>query len=285
MKHLRSTFPNAQIYTQRFDVTDAALVNDTISAISPCACIHLAAIASPVHAQQNPEKTWKVNFWGTLNVGSALRRFAPNSLLLAISSSEVYGDTFATGNSLTENAPLAPKSLYGATKAAAEMALRTLINDGLNIVFLRPFNHTGVGQSQEFVIPAFARQIAKIEANRKKPIIHVGNLNAFRDFLDVRDVCNAYTHCLIHRENIVSGQIFNICSGKSRSIESILLDIISLSERDISVQIDPNRMRVVDIPCAAGTADRARSHLGWKPCIDWRDTLVDVLNYWRMQEK
>src|SRR5262249_19286486 len=137
-------------------------------------------------------QAWEVNLHGTLHLARAILRHVPDCQMLFASSADAYGWSFQSGTALAENAPLAPRNTYAATKAAADLALGSMTEQGLRCVRLRPVNHTGPGQSDQFVVAAFARQIARVATGLQPPLLEVGNLDAWRDFLDVRDVCAAY---------------------------------------------------------------------------------------------
>jgi GDP-4-dehydro-6-deoxy-D-mannose reductase len=170
---------------------------------------------------------------------------------------------------------------YAATKAAADLALGAMVNDGLNVVRLRLFNHTGPGQSESFAVPAFARQIARIEAGLQQPPIQVGGLDSMRDFLDVRDVCDAYVACL--RADPQAGTILNIASGVPRRIGDILHALLELAGRNIEIATEAARLRGSEIKTASGDATRARQVIGWSPRVAWTQTLADVLVDWRQR--
>ena len=167
----------------------------------------------------------------------------------------------------------APVDDYGVTKAAADLALGALVRRGLKVVRLRPFNHTGAGQTEFFVIPAFAMQIAQIEAGLLEPVLRVGNLDAERDFLDVRDVANAYALTVQHTDDFQSGVILNIASGIPCRIGDMLQTLLAQSRISVTVEHDPARMRASDLPRIIGDAARAREALGWSPEYRLDDTL------------
>jgi GDP-4-dehydro-6-deoxy-D-mannose reductase len=173
---------------------------------------------------------------------------------------------------------------YAATKAAADVMLSQMARQGLRVIRLRPFNHTGAGQSPQFVAPAFASQIARIEHGAQPPVIRVGELSSRRDFLDVRDIVEAYARTLMAFDDLPNGIAINLASGGSRTIQSVLDDLLSLSKVKVAVEIDPARLRPSEIPIAEGDATRAHTLLGWKPQYAWADTLASVLDYWRAQK-
>ena len=274
--------PEIEIVTTRVNIADAAEIAALVKKVRPARCLHLAAVAAITAARQSPSLAWAVNLHGTLNLAAALRQHAPDCLLVYASSADIYGASFRSGRALDETAPLAPLNTYAATKAAADLALGALAAEtGLRVLRLRPFNHTGAGQSDAFVVPAFARQIALIEAGLAPPVIAVGALDPERDFLDVRDVSRAYVAALLRGGNIPSGTVLNISSGKPRRISDVLQDLLSLATVEVSIEQDRARLRPSDIPHTAGNAGRAADLLNWHPTIDWTETLGMVLNDWR----
>ena len=193
---LRALPPGTQALTPGFDVTDPAATAAALEHARPDAVIHLAAIAAPMDARRDPARAWAVNLHGTLTLARAILDQAPRALLLFAGTADAYGASFRPGTPLDETAALAPQNTYGATKAAADLALGAMVADGLRLVRARPFNHTGPGQTDAYVVPAFAHQAARIAAGHQPPVMHVGALHPERDFLDVRDVVAAYAAIL-----------------------------------------------------------------------------------------
>lgn len=263
------------------DLADPDAVAEEVRRVQPRACIHLAAISALGAAREDPDRAWRVNLHGTLALAHALLRHAPGCVLVFASSADAYGASFRAGRALDEQAPLAPLSLYAATKAAADLALGALVPDGLRVVRVRAFNHTGPGQSPHFVVPAFARQAARIAAGLQAPVVEVGNLDPQRDFLDVRDVCAAYALCVARADTLPPGAIVNLASGQPRRIGDVLAQV--LREAGVAAQVQPSaaRQRPSDIPVAYGDASYASERLGWMPHIPWATTLRDVTAEWR----
>ena len=272
---LADAYPAADMLTAPFDVTDAEAVDAAIAAARPDAVIHLAAIAAPMDARRDPGRAWQVNLHGTLNVARAILARAPTATLLFAGTADAYGASFRPGLPLDETAPLAPQNTYGATKAAADLALGAMAAEGLRVIRARPFNHTGPGQSDAFVVPAFARQVARIKAGLQPPVMEVGALDPERDFLDVRDVCRAYASCLA--ADLPPGTILNLASGHPRRIGDILQSLLDLAGITPEIRTDATRLRPADIPRAVGDATKVRTLLGWSPQIPWEQTLADVL--------
>lgn len=278
---LQAAFPDASQHPCTFDVTDAAATNRAVCDIAPDACIHLAGIAAISAARRDPDRAWQVNLHGTLNLARAVLHHASGCHFLFVSSADIYGRSFSGGEPAAETTLVAPMNDYGATKAAADLAIGALVGDGLHAIRLRPFNHTGPGQSPDFVVAAFARQVARIAAGIQAPVLRTGDLEPIRDFLDVRDVCAAYTACLARAEALPAGAILNIASGGPRRIGDILEELLVLSKVAVRIESETNRLRPLDIVRASGDSALARRLLGWKPEIPWRRTLSDVLDYWR----
>ena len=226
-------------------------------------------------------RSFAVNLGGTLNLARAILDLAPSCRLIHIGSAECYGASFRPSAALDESAALAPLNLYAASKAAADLTLGALAAErGLRVLRFRPFNHTGPGQGDDFVVPAFAGQIARIERCAQEPVIETGDLGAWRDFLDVRDVVRAYVLALEHFDTLPRGAVFNLASGTPRRISGILEALIAVSGREIAVRIDPARLRPVDVPYACGNAAAAAA-LGWSPEISFDATLGAVLDHAR----
>jgi len=263
--------------SEALDVTDRRAVDAAIEHYAPSHIVHLAGISAPAQATNAPEIAWRVHVQGTLNLAYAIMEKAPNCWLVNAGTGLVYGSSSSSGLPLNETAILAPIDEYGVTKAAADLALGALALRGLKCVRLRPFNHTGIGQTGTFAIPAFAMQIAKIEAALVEPIIRVGNLEAERDYLDVRDVATAYARVVRNTKAIKTGMILNIASGKAYRVGDLLEMLLAFSDVRIKVEQDLARMRPTDLPRIVGNAEKARQLLGWERKYAMEDTLSDVL--------
>jgi len=263
------------------DITDPQAVGDLFARQKPALVFHLAAQSHVPTSFQKPTLTWNVNLMGTLHLLEALKAVRPDAQFVFVGSAEAYGREFLAGVPITEGTGFAPMNPYAASKAAGDILVRQQAAEGLRTVVLRPFNHVGPGQRQDFVVSAFCSQIARIERGLQEPVIMVGNLEARRDFLDVRDVLDAYVAVVGARAAIPSGTAYNLCSGRTVTIREVLDDLLRLSGAAIDVQVDPARLRPSDIPVAVGDAAAARAAFGWEPRIPWRKTLADTLDYWR----
>lgn len=278
---LRIAFPDAALHIAPFDVTDAAATDAAIGAAQPDALVHLAAISAIPAARQDPGRAWQVNLHGTLNIAHAVMAQVPKCTLLFASSADIYGASFRAGTPLNEAAVPAPLNAYGATKAAADLALGAMAAEGLRAIRVRPFNHTGQGQVSSFVVPAFAEQVARVAAGLQPPVLKVGALDPMRDFLDVRDVCAAYAACLARADTLTPGTILNVASGVPRRVGDVLDALLEAAGVTAEIQTDAGRLRPTDIPVAVGDAGLAQRLLGWTPAIPWEQTIADVLADWR----
>lgn len=264
------------------DIRDAEAVSRRIAEIQPSALIHLAAIAAPAQARADAKLAWDVNVMGTLNLAQALRRHASEARFVYVGSSEAYGASFLSSpDPIGEDAAFLPRTPYGATKAAADLMIGQMAVDGLDCIRFRPFNHTGPGQSDSYVVAAFAKQVALIERGLQPPILKVGNLDAERDFLDVRDVVDAYLRSLEVDLSACPGVPVNLATGQPVRIGAILDALLAEAMVPIRVQTDTMLLRPNDVPRASGRSASARELLGWQPRRTLRQTLRDVLDYWR----
>lgn len=277
LERTKSHIDGAKIYG--CDIINASLLAEIVKEVRPEQIYHLAAISFVPAANKNPKLTYDINFYGTFNLYEAVKNSGLNPKILFIGSSDVYGKVDKKNLPLKESAPLNPASVYAVSKAASEILSGYYSSAGLlNIIIVRPFNHTGPGQSPEFVCPSFARQISEIERGTREPILEVGNLDAKRDFSDVRDVVRAYW--MLMNSGVSSG-VFNVCSGKAVSMKEMLDILLSMSKMEIKVNQDPARLRPSDTPLLYGDSAKLTSITGWKPTIPIEKTIEDILEYWR----
>ncbi len=258
------------------DVTDAEACARLIADRQPTHIVHLAAISAIGEAEADPGRAWAVNLHGTLNLARAAK--AADCRFAFVSTSEIYAGSVVAGELVTERALPAPRNLYAASKAAADLAVGALAAQGLRAIRLRPFNHTGPGQQPRFVVPAFAAQIAAIERTGKAGVLRTGRLDTSRDFLDVRDVVAAYIAALERFDSLLPGAILNISSGVARRMEEVVAIMVRLARVPVTVEPDPARMRPADTPWLAGDPTLAKGLLGWAPRIGFETTIADVLD-------
>jgi GDP-4-dehydro-6-deoxy-D-mannose reductase len=211
----------------------------------------------------------------------ALQRWAPTCRTLVVTSNEVYGLLDPDDLPIDEETPFRPNNPYGVSKVAQDvMALQYWLSHRLPTVRVRSFNQIGPGQSDDFAASAFARQIAEIEAGQRPPVVTVGNLDAQRDFTDVRDVVRAYWSVITKGE---AGQVYNVGSGQARPARWLLDTLLALTSVQVEVKIDANRLRPSDVPVSVCDNRRLVQATGWQPQIDLRQSLQDLLDGWRKE--
>ena len=254
------------------DILDKEALTKTLYDIKPDYIFHLAGIASVKFSWENPELTHKINAEGTRCLLDAIPKNSDPRIFFA-STAEIYG--IPKEVPLKETHEVNPQNPYAKSKLEAEKIIQ---NSKYVYIISRSFQHIGPGQSLGFVCPDFAKQIAEIEKGEKEPIMYVGNLNAKRDFTDVRDIVNAY---FLAMTKGIPGEIYNICSGNAYLIQDILQKLLDMSKVKIKVKEDPKRMRPVKIPVQVGDNSEFVKQTGWKPKISIEQSLKDVLGSWR----
>jgi len=271
-----------EIEVSNFDVTDYHGLEKNIGKIKPDAIIHLAAQSMVKRAWEEPDGTIAVNTIGTINLVKAVKKHVPNAKVINIGTSEEYGLTGNNGKLLEEESECLPQNPYAVSKlAAGQVALQLAKKDNLNIVHIRPFNHFGPGQQLGYAVSDFSSQIAQIENGFCPAVIKVGDLSAQRDFTDVRDVIEAYIALL---EQKVESGIYNICSGKPRSMNYILNFLIQQSKIPITIQVDQDKLRPSDVPLFVGSASKLKNAVDWEPKRVFENSLLETLEWWRTQE-
>lgn len=283
----RKTFltklPNEKINIEGFSVYDLDILNQDqirsiLSTLHPDEIYHLAAQSSVSVSWNDPKLTAKVNITGCLNLLEAVRSipgYSPKIIL--VGSGEEYGRLPDGVSLVSEETQINPCNPYAVTKAAQNM-FGTLYakSYGMHIVMVRAFNHIGKGQSTQFVAADFCRQIAEIMAGKHENVIYTGNLSAKRDFTDVRDVVRAYSLLAQYGKD---GETYNVGSGKSIEIKTLLQKIISQSGENIRIETDPNKLRPIDIPEIRADISKLKNDTGWQPNIPISQTLKEMLEY------
>jgi len=261
------------------DILNKDEVENILKRICPDYIIHLAAQSSVSYSWKEPALTFNVNLIGTINVLEAVRKTGIHTRILLIGSAEEYGDIKPEELPINESRDVDPSNPYAISKASQEMVAgmyEKVYN--MEIVMVRAFNHIGPGQSPVFAISDFAKQIAEIERDIHEPVILVGNLEAKRDFTDVRDIVRGYWELV---QNGVKGEIYNIGSGTCYSLQSLLDRMIGMSNKEIDIKVDPDKLRPVDIPELRADISKINGHVHWQPQIKMDVTLSDILDYWR----
>ncbi len=263
------------------DLLDRELLHDVVAQVAPTHVFHLAAQSHVPTSHTDGGATLINNVIGQTNLLDACRDCANPPRVLIVASGEEYGRARPDQMPLREDCPLNPTSPYAVSKIAQDyLGLQYFIAYGLPVVRVRPFNHIGPGQSDRFVVPAFARQIAMIEAGQQEPVVRVGNLEARRDFVDVRDVVRAYYLALTRGE---PGEVYNIGGGAVVSIGEVLTMLLGLSSHAIAVEPNPDLLRPSDVPLFVADSTRLREATGWEPTIPFARSLQDILDWWRAQ--
>ncbi len=261
------------------DLRDASSTRDVIEKIRPEYIFHLAAQSFVPTSWKAPTESLVTNVIGELNIFEAVRKASVDCRIQVACSSEEYGMVYEDEYPITEENPLRPLSPYGVSKVGQDLlAYQYFMSYKMDIVRTRGFNHTGPRRPPVFVCSDFAKQIADIEKGLKPPVIRVGNLDAKRDFSDVRDVVRAY---FLSLEKGKGGQVYNICSEKSLAIRNVLDLLLSMTDESIEVKVDKTRLRPSDVPLLQGDCTRFKKNTGWEPKIPFEQTLRDVLEYWR----
>lgn len=264
------------------DLRDAAALRGLVDRVAPDLIFHLAGQAFVPQAWADPWGTFETNVRMQINLLEAVAARADgrrDTRVIAVSSNEVYGSVPLEEQPIDEGRPMAPANPYATSKAAQDLVAgqyhRAL---GLDVVRIRPFNHVGPRQDARFVLPAFARQVAEIEAGLRPPLLAVGNLEAERDFSDVRDIVRGYHLAAVNGRG---GEVYNLGSGQPRPIRSLVETLLDLAEVAIEVVTEPGRLRPSDTPVSCCDSGKAQRELGWAPRIPFRQTVAEVLDEWR----
>ncbi len=283
--HTRPEHPVApgRVQWGAFDLTDHEQTSQGVSEVRPQYIFHLAAQSNVQVAFKDPAATLMNNVAGQLHLLDALRESSPNARILIICSSEEYGLVRPEDIPIDEETPFRPNNPYAVSKIAQDaLATQYFLSYGQQTIRVRPFNHIGPGQTEHFVTAAFAKQVARIEAGLQEPIIYVGNLEAQRDFTDVRDMVRAYLLAAVKGE---PGEVYNIGSGEGHTMQWVLDTFLAISKVEVEVKQDPARMRPSDIPIQICDPTRFQQRTGWQPQIPLEQTLRDILEYWREKER
>ena len=275
--HLLERMPGAIGWSRRdVDLLDRDAVRARIAELKPSVVYHCAGAPHVAHSWADTTHPLASNVLATHHLLDALRRTERRCRVLIPGSAYVYQPS---DTPLTETDPVAPTNPYALSKLAQEqLGMRSVEEDGLDVVVTRSFNHTGPRQAASFSAPAFARQLARIEAGLDGPVIYVGNLDARRDMTDVRDTARAYELLVQHGRTATP---YNVCSGVAYSIREILDALRSRVRVKVQIELDSNRLRPSDTPILVGDPTRLRSDTGWTPEISFDRMLDDLLDYWR----
>jgi len=264
------------------DLTSESSVSKLLEQSRPEGIVHLAAQASVAKSFESPVETILTNTLPVLYLLDGLRERTGSCRLLAIGSADEYGPVASPDTlPLREDGPVNPNNPYALAKSIQNQYCAGFsASYGLDVVMTRSFNHTGAGQRDVFVLPSFARQIAEIKLGRREPVIRVGNLDVKRDFLDVRDVCDAYIALL---ERGRRGLTYNVCSGLSYGLRDLLDRLCEIAGVEVKIEVDPDRLRPADTPELRGDPARLERDTGWSPRIPVEETLRSLYESWERE--
>ena len=299
IQHLQTTTPDAELHGttvtgyagdqfpevlfHEIDLRDSEHVTALLDSLHPDQVYHLAAQAFVPRSFEAPWETLENNVRSQLNLLLATIALRLTPRMLVVSSAEIYGPVSPDELPIDESAPFRPTNPYSVSKVAQDMlAYQYHASHDLPLIRVRPFNHFGPGQSERFVAPAFAMQLARIEAGKQEPVIKVGDLTASRDFTDVRDIVRAY-HLLMTRGT--PGDVYNVASGTVHSAQEILDTLLQISGVNVEVEVDPERLRPVEVPINYGSPHHLQKQTGWKPEIPFEQSLSDILEDCRQRIK
>ena len=293
LAHLSETYP-WQLYATKLPQEDIQFdhatildlnilekedILQTLKEIQPDYIFHLAAQSSVALSWKKPALTVDINIKGCLNLLDAIREADLSPKILLIGSGEEYGHISSENIPVSEGTLPRPGNIYAATKVCQNM-IGSIYAQAyhMDVMLVRAFNHIGPEQAPAFVVSDFCKQVAEIEKGNSEPVIRVGNLSAKRDFTDVRDVVRAYGLLIQHGQ---AGETYNIGSGHAIAIQELLDRILQLSNSNITVETDVNKLRPVDVPIIEADISKLQACISWKPEIPLDQTLLETLNYWR----
>lgn len=269
----------AEVVHHQVDLTDPVTTKQLFAELKPTQVYHLASNAAVGSSYAQAQSVLVQNVTLQLSVLDAIVSAVPDARLLHVSSAEVYGTSESEELPIAENHPLRPVNPYGVSKASQDLLTGAYIQSyGISAVRVRPFNHIGPGQSPAFALSAFAQQLVAIERG-DNPVLQVGNLHAMRDFTDVEDIVRAYV-VLMH--DGAAGEVYNLGSGTEHSMQDVLNQMITILDTPVDIQVDPERLRPLDIPVMVANNAKIRS-LGWEPTIPLDESLRRIIDYWREQ--
>ena len=274
------TMDNATV--RNLDILDMEQIRTLLEEEKADYLFHLAAQSSVAYSWKNPTLTVDVNIKGCINLLEAIRLVDKKPRVLLIGSGEEYGHIKKDECPIIEDNVVRPGNIYAATKSCQNM-LGRIYSDAYNldIMMVRAFNHIGPNQTPMFVVADFCKQVADIEKGKQEPVINVGNLGAKRDFTDVRDVVKAYAKLVAGGKR---GETYNVGTGHAVAIQDILNKIISMSDKDIEVKVDPGKLRPVDVPIIEPDISKIKREVGWEPLIPLEQTLRETLEHWRKEQ-
>lgn len=268
-----------RIHLMEADLKDMTSLKKGLAEVEPERIFHLAAQSFVPTSWKCPAETFAINAVGQINLFEAVLSLGMSPKIQIAGSSEEYGQVNSDEVPMKETNPLRPLSPYAVSKVAQDLlGWQYFKSYGMKVVRTRGFNHTGPRRGEVFICSNFARQIVEIEKKKREPVIHVGNLEAKRDFTDVRDMVRAYWLSLEKGEE---GEVYNLGTGKTYSIKEVLDMLLSLSQVDVKITVDPDRLRPSDVPVLLSDSSKFVKLTGWEPRIPFSQSLQDLLEFWR----
>jgi GDP-mannose 4,6-dehydratase len=287
-KHWRSPMENVSDIADKVawfecDLVDETSTQDAVETSKPDIIFHLAAQSYVPSSFSAPRHTLETNIIGTLNLLEAIKRAGLDPVIHICSSSEVYGQVLPEEVPITEENALRPQSPYAVSKVGEDLlAYQYFRSYGLKTIRTRAFTHTGPRRGSVFVASAFAKQIAEVESGKIPPVIHVGNLESVRTWLDVRDIVKAYWLCVT---KCLPGEVYNVGGTTTSTVGEMLDMLLSLSTRQAEIKVtqDPTLLRTSDVTLQIPSIKKLQDATGWVPKIPLQQTLQDLLDYWRQR--
>ena len=264
------------------DLTDFAVAESHLQTVQPDIIYHLAALSVVGNSFANAIKVINTNTNLSFNLFEAARLIVPKARIINICSANVYGAVLDSSRPLTESTPFRPLNPYSVSKINQEMlGLEYHLTYGSDMIALRPFNHTGIGQTTDFLIPRLAQQFAAIEKGQLAPTIEIGNLDSIRDFSDVRDMVSAY---VLAAESCLAGEAYNIGSGKGYKVSQVIDIFQSLSQAKVEIKVKKDLVRSADVPALVADFTKFKEATGYFPVISLERTISDILDFYRQQK-
>ena len=271
-------FKYIKIYFKQIDIFDKENVEKVICDFKPDYLLHLASFSSVAFSWKNPVESFQNNTNIFLNIAEAIRQNNLSTRILSIGSSEEYGNLGQEYIPLKEDYPARPINPYAVARLSQEMISKVFVSGfNMNIIMTRSFNHIGPRQNKVFVISSFARQLCQIKLDGGKGIIETGDVSIIRDFLDVRDVVDAYFKLLMYGE---VGEVYNVCSGKGITLEEIIRKMTNILEIEVEIRVNNKLIRPADNKIIIGSPEKLKQKINWELKYSIDNSLKDIINYW-----
>ena len=271
-------FKYVKIYFKQIDIFDKENVEKVICDFKPDYLLHLASFSSVAFSWKNPVESFQNNTNIFLNIAEGIRQNNLSTRILSIGSSEEYGNLGQEYIPLKEDYPTRPISPYAVARLSQEMISKVFVSGfNMNIIMTRSFNHIGPRQNKVFVISSFARQLCQIKLDGGKGVIETGDVSIIRDFLDVRDVVDAYFKLLMYGE---VGEVYNVCSGKGITLEEIIRKMANILEIEVEIRVNKKLIRPADNKIIIGSPEKLKQKINWELKYSIDNSLKDIINYW-----